>query len=264
MANKKKKKVVKRKKRVILLNIIYILAFLLCIYFATTIVLNKVNERRDAARAREISDLYKELYNDFYSNKTSLVQELRNVYLNNDIVGIIEIPDLDISTPIVQTDNNTFYLNHLIDRRKARYGSLFVDYRADINFSPLVVIYGHNDVEQDTREELPLRKLNRLLNESVFNRSENIRIITENKTLNFKILALKLSSRETIYPNSVFFSAADFNNYLSILLEDSLYKKNINVNRGSQILVLQTCITDTNDDIDKFLLLIAKRVDNYE
>jgi sortase B len=70
--------------------------------------------------------------------------ELKSLYPN--VVGYISIPSLSINYPVVRTDNNDYYLNHLITGEESATGSIFLDYRCGKN--PLSarnsVIYGHN------------------------------------------------------------------------------------------------------------------------
>ena len=72
------------------------------------------------------------------------VSELKASY--PDVVGYVNVPTLGISYPVVQTDNNDYYLDHLINGEENSSGSVFLDCRADTD--PLkaknTVLYGHN------------------------------------------------------------------------------------------------------------------------
>lgn len=63
-----------------------------------------------------------------------------------DVVGYVNVPTLGIAYPVVQTDNNDYYLTHLINGEESTSGSVFLDYRIDKD--PLktknTVLYGHN------------------------------------------------------------------------------------------------------------------------
>lgn len=62
---------------------------------------------------------------------------------NNDFVGWLAIPDTTISFPIVQGDDNSFYLNHGFNKAYSAYGCPFLDTRTPIGGDNLV-IHGHN------------------------------------------------------------------------------------------------------------------------
>lgn len=64
--------------------------------------------------------------------------------LNEDILGWIDIPGTDISYPIVQTEDNDYYLTHSADKSRNRAGAIFLDYRTPGDFSNRnTIIYGH-------------------------------------------------------------------------------------------------------------------------
>lgn len=69
------------------------------------------------------------------------ISELQSV--NPDVVGWIHIPDTDISYPLLQVNDNDFYLKHSWDGEKNVCGSIFLDKRSTIN-DWNTVIYGHN------------------------------------------------------------------------------------------------------------------------
>ena len=64
---------------------------------------------------------------------------------NEDVVGWIYCEDTPINLPLVQAEDNDYYLHRLIDGTWNISGTLFVDYRNAGNFSDInTIIYGHN------------------------------------------------------------------------------------------------------------------------
>ena len=96
---------------------------------------------------------YKELANnievdttgDVTEEKTERMVQLEELQKENaDIVAWIEIEGTNISYPILQTNNNEFYLTHNYKKEKSSGGSLFLDKDFDIvNGSSNYLIYGH-------------------------------------------------------------------------------------------------------------------------
>ena len=72
------------------------------------------------------------------------VVELQKTY--PDVVGYVNVPSLGISYPVVQADDNDYYLDHLIRGEENSSGSIFLDYRADTDPQKAqnTVLYGHN------------------------------------------------------------------------------------------------------------------------
>jgi len=64
--------------------------------------------------------------------------------INPDIVGWLTIEDTNIHYPVVQGEDNAFYLTHQFDKTQSRAGCLFLDVENAADFSDLnSVIYGH-------------------------------------------------------------------------------------------------------------------------
>ncbi len=64
--------------------------------------------------------------------------------MNRDVVAWIYCPNTKINYPIVQTDDNDYYLNHLLDGTWNGNGSIFMDYENGPDFSDgNTLIYGH-------------------------------------------------------------------------------------------------------------------------
>ena len=69
--------------------------------------------------------------------------ELKTV--NDDVVGWLKVGGLTISFPVVRTTNNSFYLDHSIDKSYNTAGWIFMDYKNKLDGTDRnIVIYGHN------------------------------------------------------------------------------------------------------------------------
>ncbi len=65
--------------------------------------------------------------------------------VNPQTVAWLTIPDTDIDFPIVQCDDNSYYLDHGFDRSYYGRGCPFLDYRCSSDFTDFnSIIYGHN------------------------------------------------------------------------------------------------------------------------
>lgn len=63
---------------------------------------------------------------------------------NPEIIGWISIPDSRVDYPVLQTDNNSFYLKHNLYRQYLASGSVFMDYRCDFKTDFQTILYGHH------------------------------------------------------------------------------------------------------------------------
>lgn len=65
--------------------------------------------------------------------------------VNRDIVAWLSIPGTGVDYPVVQGEDNSYYLNHLATGEPNESGSIFLDYQAAPDFSdPYSLIYGHH------------------------------------------------------------------------------------------------------------------------
>lgn len=62
-----------------------------------------------------------------------------------DIIGWLNLPGTDLNYPVVQAEDNEYYLDHLPDGSNSKVGALFSDYENRPDFSDRsTIIYGHN------------------------------------------------------------------------------------------------------------------------
>ena len=74
---------------------------------------------------------------------TAQMQNLNQNYA--DSIGWIYIPDTHINYPVMQSEDNDFYLHHASDGSYLYAGSIFLDYRCNADFSSISnILYGHN------------------------------------------------------------------------------------------------------------------------
>jgi len=65
--------------------------------------------------------------------------------VNEDVVGWIWIPDSRISYPVMQGEDNDFYLNNTWQKQENAMGSIFLEWQVAADFSEFnTIVYGHN------------------------------------------------------------------------------------------------------------------------
>lgn len=75
---------------------------------------------------------------------------------NRDVVGWLYCEDTPINLPLVQGENNDYYLHRMLDGNWNSAGTLFLDYRNAGDFSDgNTVIYGHNMKDKSMFAVLP-------------------------------------------------------------------------------------------------------------
>lgn len=191
------------------------------------------------------------------STELSLVDKYnryKGEFNNNDIIGTLTIKGSGIDVILVQTDNNSYYLNHLIDRTYNEMGSVFVDYRTNIESSRQINIYGHNSDFYD----LPFKRLEYYLDYEFFSNNQIILIETVNGTKTFEIFSVKVITDDIEHTKVSFSNDEDFSNHIKRLRSNSLYDSNIEVLGSNRILVLQTCLMDST--LGEYLIILGREV----
>ena len=70
-------------------------------------------------------------------------QEMQEIY--PDAIGWIYVPDTNINYPIMQGEDNDFYLTHGTDGRSLKCGCIELDFRCENRFqNNFNILYGHN------------------------------------------------------------------------------------------------------------------------
>ena len=76
---------------------------------------------------------------------------------NFNTVGYIKIEDTRIDYPVVQSEDNAYYIDHNFDGDEDRAGAIFLDFRCDIDdFQKTrnIIIYGHRMKDGSQFKEL--------------------------------------------------------------------------------------------------------------
>lgn len=63
---------------------------------------------------------------------------------NPDVIGWICIDGTEVDLPVMQTDDNSYYLKHDLDGNYDDLGLPYLDYECDIETSRHLILYGHN------------------------------------------------------------------------------------------------------------------------
>lgn len=224
--------------------LICIISFIYSVYG-----LNKQN--KDLDKKIKLNNYYSNISKDSYKY-VNIIDEYRKIFNNNDIVGILNINSLDISSLIVQGSDNEYYLNHLENKESSIYGSLMLDYRANLNNSKINLIYGH----MSNSDATPFKKLDKYLDYDFYKDNKLIEITDEYNTYKYEIFSVaKISKNEYRHLQVKFNNEDELLDQYNWFKEISIYKSDINLNSSDNVLILQTCTKNS----DEFILVVARQ-----
>ena len=178
--------------------------------------------------------------------------------INTDIVGFIEVDNTNISYPVVKSSDNRYYLNHSYKKEKNNIGSIFLDYRNDLdNLSKNNIIYGHGRLDNTM-----FGSLNNLLDSNNLDSKESyyITLSTPKSIMTFKIFSVYTIPKEGYYIKTYFSSNKYFKEFLETIMKRSIYNFNTDVNTSDKILTLSTC----KDNFGKRVVVHAKLLKKEE
>lgn len=165
------------------------------------------------------------------------VQELKTQY--PDIVGYINIPSIGISYPVVQSGDNDYYLNHLIDGTENTSGAIFLDYR--ISKEPLetknTVLYGHN-----MNNGSMFHGIEEFFNDRSLFDNAVIEYVTETAIYVYEPFALYRC--DAFYPFYMyeFSNEENYLDFCNMISEKAYYLSDVEYDGTSSLISLATCV----------------------
>lgn len=221
----------------ILLFVIFLVLSIFEIY--KNITLNKeINNNK-----KVVSKLKKDLM-----NKKNIIQDAKDL-INEDIELILDMPEFGITEYVVKARDNNYYLRRNLKKVYSEAGTLFMDYRSNIN-SKQINIYGHSAVLFETT----FNKLFKYLDYNFFINSKSIYLIDDQVKNEYEIIGLYKTKDDITH------TKVGDNRYerFKKMLDLSIHKKNTTINEDDEFLVLQTCMT--GKEKSKVLVILYKKI----
>ena len=181
---------------------------------------------------------------------------------NQDLVGWINIPKTNIDYPVMQSDDNDYYLHRDYDENYDFDGLPFLDFRNPFQeeLYDNSIIYGHNMGRKGTM----FTELMRYTNIDFYKKAPIINFDTIYRKSQWKIIAVAEANTDPRYGEVFqyfnFLKAKDQESldwYLEEIGKRSYYSTDVDVELGDKLLTLQTC---TNDQYDTKLIVVARRI----
>lgn len=249
------------KKRFIILLFILMISLSIAVY-NIFIWINDSNANRDIRN--ELNNIYEETPDEKDEIKiVSRIEKLEELQkVNSDIVALIEIEGTNINYPVLQCDNNDYYMTHNYKKEYSKDGAIFLDKAYDWSKpSTNLLIYGHNNIGS---KEMFVELMN-YKKESFYKKHKTIKFTTNTEEAEYEIISVFLSRVYYKHETNVFRyyyfihanSEAEFNNYVSNAKKASLYDIDIAAAYGDQLLTLSTCEYSQKDGR---LAVVARKI----
>lgn len=155
---------------------------------------------------------------------------------NNEVVAWLFNENGIINYPVMHTDNNQYYLNHLIDGRKNVNGSIYIDYRNSSDFTDYnTIFYGHS-----MKNGTMFASLLRYRNHSYFAEYPCFYLYTPNGNYRAEIVsAYETDINDIVY--DYVRSENQFENLIRHVKSRSRYDTNLEVTTNDTLVTFSTC-----------------------
>ncbi|MCD8103971.1 MAG: class B sortase, partial [Lachnospiraceae bacterium] len=168
--------------------------------------------------------------------------------VNSDIVGWLKIRALDLSYPVVQGEDNDYYLHRSFEQEYLFAGCLFVHYENNSDFTDQnTIIYGHN-----MKNGSMFGSLKQLRNEEVYNKSKYFWIFTETVIYQYRIFSARVVDKVGQTYQIVFSDEEEYQEFLDTAMENSeVDNSTVSVTTDDKVVTLSTC---TGDSATRFVV----------
>lgn len=170
--------------------------------------------------------------------------------INPEIKAWIRADEIGIDYPVMHTDNNTFYLNHLYDGTSNSNGALFIDCT---NASPFhdrnTAIYGHN-----MQSGAMFHSLNRYTSQEFYEACPDMMLYTPEGNYRIELICGTLEDGNDAFIPFHFEDEDDFMEYIEKQKARSTFRSEVRIQPGDRLVSLCTC-TSYSQDNRRYMLI---------
>lgn len=192
----------------------------------------------------------------------SILTQYKALYEENrDIAGWLSIEGTVIDYPVMQCEDDEYYLHHDFYGNEDKYGCLYVRSKADVHTPGTnFIIYGHNMKDGSMFGDLDLYR-----DKEFYLEHSMISFDTLYEQRNYEIVAVFLSqvynSDEEVFKYYQFYQAdtqEEFDYFYENIKELSMYDTGVTAEFGDTFLTLSTCAYHVEDGR---LVVVGKRIE---
>jgi sortase B len=157
--------------------------------------------------------------------------------VNEDVIGWIQILDSPVDYPLLDADDNKYYLSHTYDRQWSSYGSIFLEPRNNPDLSEKhLVVYGHNMVNESMFGSLLEYK-----KQEYADTHPEITICMTDRNLTYRVFSAYTAYVDSAAYRMSFSDDASFMEMTEQMKANSVIATDIMPTAEDQVLTLSTC-----------------------
>ncbi len=219
--------------------IIAVIASVLIVFSAYKLITIYLDYKKGTDTYNEVASTVVTFTNEISTEDADLpikvdFDELKKI--NPDVIGWLYCKDTQINYPIVQTDNNEYYLHNMINGEYNFAGTLFADFRCEKNFAGLnTIVYGHNMKNGSMFGDLPKYKA-----QDYYDAHPTMWLLTPDKIYKVALLSGQVTASDSD-AYDIISKSEDLTEYLENAVSQSFFKTNSSIDDAEKILTLSTC-----------------------
>lgn len=252
-----KQKELKIEKKIIptIIITLSLITYLICIFILSRwYVQNERNKKFSKSIIESTKKIEKEeeKFNEEYKNLNIAIEQEETsnityseidlstyIHQNTETVGWIQVNGTNINYPVVQHNDNEYYLDHDFYKRNTNIGWVFADYRNNFNeLDNNTIIYAHNLINRTMFGQLPY-----LLREKWQSNKNNyyIKLTTKKGKMIWQIFSVYKIAPTIDYLQVRFYSPENYQSFLNNIKNRSAYNFNTDITNKDKIITLSTC-----------------------
>lgn len=211
----------------IIVGLILIIVALICIgYYLYPIITQNLEKNKIIAVAKDNKNTTSDRIN--FNGLLSI---------NPQTVGWVQIDKTELEYPVVQTDNNAYYLSHNFSNEVSIEGTVFLDYVCNTVTTRNNVLYGHY-----MSDESMFSSLWHYQEESYFTEHPIILYDRLGNPGDWEIFSVYITAADYDYRQPEFADDPEFLEYMNRLKARSIYDTGVILNPTDEVVTLSTCI----------------------
>lgn len=172
---------------------------------------------------------------------------------NEDVIGWIRFDNLDVSYPVMQCEDNEYYLKHTFKKESNPAGSIFMEAANTKDFEDChTILYGHN-----MKNLSMFGILKKYKTENFYEENPYFTIYTTEHVYRYQIFAYYDIAMDADLYTIGFKPDEVFQGFVEKMCRRSYYDTGIDVNEKDKVLTLSTCSTKGNR-----FVVNAKRIES--
>lgn len=166
-----------------------------------------------------------------------------DIVFEENVIGWINVDGTNIDYPVVQADDNEYYLNHNYKGERDSYGSIYMDFRnVSVERDDNIIIYGHKIRDGSMFSDLA-NYTNEGIYKEYFENNDTVTLDHNGERTTWQIYSAYVVNldREDYYLFTIFKDREKYKDFIEDSKERSLVKKDIEITEDDTVISLVTC-----------------------